>query len=675
MGVLRLAAALGIALAQQIPLGVHDTQAKNFSWNFNYSSSAPHLFASVHGLLKQWPNTFFPNGHGIVPCEIPAFTSLYHGRMDGDVPPSPEWLAFDIGMSYGIMGGHRNSHMLTYQTKRAVKVLYFDGESATLFGNGQMDTQMLHIYGNVTGAPRDSENRFRGLWDEYARAIGLCSWIEEKRLGGLGWGFEGIVRMNAGFELIWCDFNSPSIRLMSHLNVTSPLLLPEGDEEDAGGLEATRTSYFPLPPEPTKPDKATDPANPPIPPSWRLDWNGEPFGKSQLWNWVIAGTKHYGSNGGEVGQGENRLTVLGCGIMSYYANKFTSQAYARAQEERKYLNLTEGGIWEGQGGNATRHDGLKFLTRRRRLHTLSEVSAADAAVMRADSERVLLSLVNGSATCSGMNWPTMAGEIVQTYGQPLPALLQVVQQFSNVSLGNATIVRSWLAQAREDTHTLLLSFIQYPTDTTADTYQKHSVLFNETYSRCAYQYTRLLDPSEEITVSPEEATLKWAVEEAVGGICNVLVDVGLSVESVWQANFNTEQNARSGPKMSTALRHEVQRWAEGLEELLAWLGWADQWSQCEEKCAWDEVCFIPMWPLIKMNRRMGGGGSGPGRGHGPPGDLYPGYPSNRTRYGPPGRGGGPRLGRGGGRPGDWMNDETDLWQPRCMSSEAFSTAD
>ena len=65
-------------------------------WNFNFSSSAPHYFASVYGLLQQWQNTFFPNGHSIAPCEIPAFTKLYHGRQDGDVPPSPEWVAFDM---------------------------------------------------------------------------------------------------------------------------------------------------------------------------------------------------------------------------------------------------------------------------------------------------------------------------------------------------------------------------------------------------------------------------------------------------------------------------------------------------------------------------------------------------------------------------------------------------
>lgn len=62
--------------------------------HLNFSSAAPHLFSSVHGLLRQGYNTFFPNGFGVVPCEIPAFTPLYHGWLNEEAPQSPEWLAF-----------------------------------------------------------------------------------------------------------------------------------------------------------------------------------------------------------------------------------------------------------------------------------------------------------------------------------------------------------------------------------------------------------------------------------------------------------------------------------------------------------------------------------------------------------------------------------------------------
>ena len=55
-------------------------------------------------------------------------------------------------MSYGIMGSGRNSHILTYQTTKQIGCLYFDGESATLFGSGMMDAQMLFILGVVRTA-------------------------------------------------------------------------------------------------------------------------------------------------------------------------------------------------------------------------------------------------------------------------------------------------------------------------------------------------------------------------------------------------------------------------------------------------------------------------------------------------------------------------------------------
>ena len=85
----------------QQPIFSHDGDTgkdvmRGSRWNFNFTSSAPHYFASVYGLLQQWPQTFFPNGHSIVPCELPPLTKLYHGRRDGDVPPSPEWVAFDM---------------------------------------------------------------------------------------------------------------------------------------------------------------------------------------------------------------------------------------------------------------------------------------------------------------------------------------------------------------------------------------------------------------------------------------------------------------------------------------------------------------------------------------------------------------------------------------------------
>lgn len=60
----------------------------------NFSSPAPHIFSSIHGLLRQGYNTFFPNGFSVVLCEIAPYTPLYHGWLNSDPPKSPEWLSF-----------------------------------------------------------------------------------------------------------------------------------------------------------------------------------------------------------------------------------------------------------------------------------------------------------------------------------------------------------------------------------------------------------------------------------------------------------------------------------------------------------------------------------------------------------------------------------------------------
>jgi hypothetical protein len=133
--------------------------------------------------------------------------------------------------------------------------------SAALMGTGQLDAQMVFLYGNTVGpSPEPGQPGF-GMFDELARARGLCKWVQDNNVGGPGWGVEGMVRMNAGFELMWCNFTSPSI---SHLNATTPLLPESALDElehttsidqqfpgklisEIGGALNSIKSVFPLP--------------------------------------------------------------------------------------------------------------------------------------------------------------------------------------------------------------------------------------------------------------------------------------------------------------------------------------------------------------------------------------------------------------------------------------------
>ncbi|OKL63250.1 hypothetical protein UA08_01844 [Talaromyces atroroseus] len=658
------------------------------SWTFNFSSPAPHIFSSVHGLLQQWPNTFFPTGHSIVPCQIPAFTNLYHGRQDGELPESPEWVAFDIEMSYGIMGSSRNSHILTYQTTKPTGCLYFDGESATLMGTGQMDTQMLFIYGNVTGPQVDGEGRrFRGLEDEYNRASGLCQWARDKNLGGPGWGVEGIVRMNAGFEMIWCNFTSPSARLLTKLNVTVPLLREsindhekeeeEEEEEGTKGANFGSPTYYPLPRETSSPGRSRDPDQPPMPPGWRRD-DLEPFLASQAWGWFESATWHYGSSGMGTGRGETRVKPLTCGFLTFYDPIFRQQEAARASIERQKLNLTSDGLWQGPGKDEYRKSALEQLMRRRRYHLLRNISEVDALTMNTAAERVLRALDFHDTTglgvddrnCTGMDWIAVSNDIVQRYAPRLQQLRTILEAGSYVDMSNATAVRRWFSGLRQHTHFLLMPYFEYPS------YQELPLFSSSTrqltLSRCKYQYTRLIAPDyHTATLTPEEALVTSAVEETLGNICSWVVDAGFAIERKWFDYFDARKSG--APPL---IEQVVDSWRKSLEELMAWLGWVDQWTYCKHGCAWDEVCYIPMWPTesVDPDGRGWGPGPSPGRGRG---DGYGYGYSGRDR--PPGRHSDAQYTEEKNEPGKppkrppgppfWFVNEDSLWEPKCIKAE------
>lgn len=583
------------------------------------------------------------------------------------------------------MGSTRNSYMLTYQTTKPVKALYFDGESATLMGLGQMDTQMLHVFGNISGPPHGGW----GLWEEYSRATGLCDWLESAGLRGKGWGYEGIIRMNAGFEMIWCDFTSPSMRLLTQLNVTAPQLAEDRDGEDekraaaeAKDLEQ-QSSYYSLPPLPTRTDHSTDPTDPPRPPNWRRGLDREPFLRSQGWGWFSSATYHYGKSRHGPGLGEVRAKVSNCGIISYYSPRFANLTRTRVESERELYNITSRGYWTGEGPHGNRSIALDELRRRRRYHHLGDVVPAEALFMRRSSERALGNLLHGGDDCSGADWVYISNEITQTTSVHLKELAQILEALPEAPK-NISAIEPWMSILRSHSHSFYVAFLEYPTEYEPLAWDTEGALFQETHSRCRYRYTRLMAPIDGVDLSPEEEDLRWAIEETYGAICSVLLSIGFQVEANWAEHFNkANASIATLQHLGTNFTQLASTWNAGLQELMAWLGWEDQFTGCSEVCAWDERCYIPMWPLMAM----GGGPGGrrpPGKGNGtmpiphypPPygyggGGPYDEGPPHRGPGGPGGPGGGPDRGRPRGRGSWFMGDETELWQPRCAKASHF----
>ncbi|KAI8444660.1 hypothetical protein BY996DRAFT_4589567 [Phakopsora pachyrhizi] len=187
------------------------TQASGSEQTYDTSNL---IFASFLGLLQQWPNSFAYSGHSIITGTIPPSTPLYHSlEPEAEPPQGMEWLAFDPEQSYqyhSLRGG--KTKLLTYVSERPLRIIYIDGQSASLGTPGFMDSQAVLIDGKVEEEWGEGDQ----LDGEYKRARNLCAIGEE-------WGFEGVVRMNTGFELIWCDFKK-GLKLIGKLNFTKKKL-------------------------------------------------------------------------------------------------------------------------------------------------------------------------------------------------------------------------------------------------------------------------------------------------------------------------------------------------------------------------------------------------------------------------------------------------------------------
>ena len=135
----------------------------------------------------------FPElGHSLVPATIPKGTILYHGRVDPRIPSSPDWLAFDFEHAYLFSLGP--DYVISFQVKRDLRLLYFDGSSAAKLKDGTMDSQDVILWGQ----PRPDK-----FFSERERINGLCDW-------GRQFGLDGFVRME--FHLCVHAFLDPPSR-------------------------------------------------------------------------------------------------------------------------------------------------------------------------------------------------------------------------------------------------------------------------------------------------------------------------------------------------------------------------------------------------------------------------------------------------------------------------------
>ncbi|KAK0663419.1 hypothetical protein QBC41DRAFT_26005 [Cercophora samala] len=215
--------------------------------------NAYEIFNAIHSAMRQWGSSLNHNGLSTFVATVPAGVTLYHGTWRTTPPSGPEWLAFEIehaelfaharwkfppqefntegssmplqrqrGIFFQEENGYKagkdedededsEGHLQIYRTTKPVRLLYLDGTSAANSEMGTLDLQDFVLRGK-----RNAE-----IWDEFGRATSLCDIVTS-------WGLQGVIRMEAGFEIIKCDF-SDSMELVSNIQ------RPSG-EAQGGGL-------------------------------------------------------------------------------------------------------------------------------------------------------------------------------------------------------------------------------------------------------------------------------------------------------------------------------------------------------------------------------------------------------------------------------------------------------
>lgn len=584
----------------------------------NFSSPLPLIFHSTFSLLQQWRQTFFPNGHTIAPCTIPTNTHLYHARPNSSFPPSPEWFAFDPAMAYSILDQARDSHLLTFRTTKDVMCIYFDGTSAALMDDGSMDSQMLLIHNNSANVPdnvrfgrppgsppygyhppygpRGNWSHFNPLQAEYDRATGLCDFIREKDLGGSGWGYEGVVRMNAAFEVIWCNFSSPSARLVSWLNVSSSAYQGHDDSQLFLTVDSHASEDENSPPVPPRPGR----------PRGRWPGMNLPFQKRSAFEWFRAAANVYGFVGGVPGRGEARVKMDSCGLFSFYDPSLQHQSHARVLQERDALNLTQDGFWTAPGNNNDREVGLQKLVRRRRYQRAMNVSKSDGLVMRGEVESGLRrALMNEKSTCSGIDWVSITQQVVMDHSSSLYEFRTLLSNDTN--LANSSTARRWLSHIRGAAHQVAMPFYEYPPytrPTLKDSFSLTAPQSRAALARCANQHA----PFSNQHLSRSETLTYESIFSVLTAICNTTIPLFLDIEPLWLPHFNnlTASPAELPKSLQHEIRHTITYHLQRIEELMAWLGWAEQWTSCSPGCSVGQVCAIPIWPVMGIGHFSGG---------------------------------------------------------------------
>ncbi|KAJ5594257.1 uncharacterized protein N7459_000465 [Penicillium hispanicum] len=221
-------------------------------WETEPPTNANHIFNAIHDSMRQWGSSLHHNGVSFFLASVPAGTQLYHGTSASTPVNGTEWLAFepehalvfaqphrgppphppdnDPGHDEDELQRHREElrrreppgpdgkhrgplpfepldeqetkegYLHTYAAAKDLRLLYIDGMSAAKTQKGTLDSQDVLLFNNTLDYSLKGPGP--GPRGEFERAARACEMAETEWAGRI----DGVLRMEAGFEIILCAF-------------------------------------------------------------------------------------------------------------------------------------------------------------------------------------------------------------------------------------------------------------------------------------------------------------------------------------------------------------------------------------------------------------------------------------------------------------------------------------
>ena len=399
------------------------------------------------------------------------------------------------------------------------------------------------------------------IYDDHTRGNELCELAAKLQL-------DGIVRMDAGFEALVCDFNAAGVVEAVVANVTVP------------GKGGSRRDTEDLPDDPTR--------SPP-------DGNGDIYAERYGWEWVRSGTWHYGGYGaaGDENDRESRVQLETCGMLSFYSPLLRSLSGKHRGfdvDGPSYPTFECG--WGLRRGH--RLLGISREDARMAGEWVREVSSVTRA--RLDGVRFFSPSTwfeKKDVTCSGINWQAITETIVTQHKGRILEISAALSRQRDGMLSTSDLFE----HVRGLSHAALQPFVQYPTNE-AQTVEDIKRLILD---RCSNLYTKYVPVG---TYNRFEALLKDSIQLVVGRICNYEWEAfewserhstDLLRHPHGQPESEKDDITKQSEYMITPVDETIKTLMETTKAFVEWIGW-DLWTRCPEHCPWD-VC-VTLVPRI-----------------------------------------------------------------------------